>query len=167
MVIINKKQYLKSIEKIKDNKTIYSIVRFIYKFVPLAIFIGYPILIAYLMFTKDIRVVQVIVVPLVTFIGITIMRILINRTRPYEKYNFIPLFPKDTKGKSFPSRHTASGFIISYAFLYINPTLGFICLGISFIMAILRPMVGVHFISDVVAGMVISSIIGILFFFII
>lgn len=156
-----------SIEKIKNNKITYNIVRFIYKFVPLAIFIGYPILITYLMFTKDIRVIRVIVVPLVTFIGVTIMRIMINRTRPYEKYDFSPLFPKDTKGKSFPSRHTASGFIISYAFLYICPTLGFFCLGISFIMAILRPIVGVHFISDIVAGMVISSIIGILFFFII
>lgn len=167
MININRKQYLKSIEKIKNNKTIYNIVRFIYKFVPFAIFIGYPILIAYLIFTKDTRFIKVIIIPLITFIGITIMRILINRTRPYEKYNFTPLFPKDTKGKSFPSRHTASGFIISYAFLYINPTLGFICLGISFLMAILRPLAGVHYISDIVAGMIISSIIGILFFFII
>ena len=86
--------------------------------------------------------------------------------RPYEKYNYTPVFPKDTKGKSFPSRHAASAFILSYAFLYINPILGIISLSISLVMASLRPLCGVHYISDVVAGILISSIIGILFFFI-
>ena len=94
------------------------------------------------------------------------MRLLINRTRPYEKYNYTPVFPKDTKGKSFPSRHAASAFILSYAFLYINPILGIISLSISLVLASLRPLCGVHYISDVVAGILISSVIGILFFFI-
>ena len=61
---------------------------------------------------------------------------------------------------------TASAFILSYAFLYINPVLGIISLSISLVMASLRPLCGVHYISDVVAGILISSIIGILFFFI-
>lgn len=166
MIKIKREQFLKSINKIKSNNTLYKFVRFNYKFVPFSIFIGYPILLCYLLFTKDIRIIKVVVIPLVTFIGVTIMRILINRTRPYEKYNFTPVFPKDTKGKSFPSRHTASAFILSYAFLYINPILGIISLVISLVMAFLRPATGVHYISDVVAGILISSIIGILFFFI-
>lgn len=166
MIKIKREQFLKCINTIKNNNALYKVVKFIYKFVPFSIFLGYPILLCYLLFTKDIRIIKVIVIPLVTFIGVTIMRLLINRTRPYEKYNYTPVFPKDTKGKSFPSRHAASTFILSYAFLYINPVLGIISLSISLVMASLRPLCGVHYISDVVAGILISSVIGILFFFI-
>ena len=158
MIKIKREQFLKCINTIKNNNALYKVVKFIYKFVPFSIFLGYPILLCYLLFTKDIRIIKVIVIPLVTFIGVTIMRLLINRTRPYEKYNYTPVFPKDTKGKS--------AFILSYAFLYINPVLGIISLSISLVMASLRPLCGVHYISDVVAGILISSVIGILFFFI-
>lgn len=167
VIKIKEEQFIKTTNAIKNNHTLCIILKFIYKFLPFVLFIGYPIMIVYLLVVWDLRFIKVITIPAVTFLAVTVMRILINRTRPYERYSFTPVFPKDTKGKSFPSRHTASAFIISYAFLYINPVLGVISMVISAFLSLLRPVVGVHYVSDVVAGFLISSLFGIIFFFII
>ena len=167
MIKIKEKQFIKTTDAIKNNRTLYSILKFIYKFLPLVLFVAYPIMIIYLLIVWDLRFIRVITIPAFTFLAVTVMRILINRPRPYERYSFTPVFPKDTKGKSFPSRHTASAFIISYAFLYINPVLGVISMVISAFLSFLRPVVGIHYVSDIVAGFLISSLLGIVFFFII
>ncbi len=167
MIKINKKQFINTTTAIKNNKTLYNVIKFLYKFLPLVLFLGYPIMVIYLVAVWDLRFIKVLTIPAVTFLAVTVMRILINRPRPYEKYSFTPVFPKDTKGKSFPSRHTASAFIISYAFLYICPVLGVISMVISAFLSLLRPVVGVHYVSDVLGGFLVSSLLGIVFFFII
>lgn len=167
MIKIKKKQFIKTTTAIKNNKTLYNVIKFLYKFLPLVLFLGYPIMVIYLVAVWDLRFIKVLTIPAVTFLAVTVMRILINRPRPYEKYSFTPVFPKDTKGKSFPSRHTASAFIISYAFLYICPVLGVISMVISAFLSLLRPVVGVHYVSDILGGFLVSSLLGIVFFFII
>ena len=152
MIKIKKKQFIKTTTAIKNNKTLYNVIKFLYKFLPLVLFLGYPIMVIYLVALWDLRFIKVLTIPAVTFLAVTVMRILINRPRPYEKYSFTPVFPKDTKGKSFPSRHTASAFIISYAFLYICPVLGVISMVISAFLSLLRPVVGVHYVSDVLVS---------------
>ena len=62
------------------------------------------------------------VVPAAAFVVGTALRAAINRPRPYTKYGFVPLFPKDKTGQSMPSRHCFSA-------------------------------TGVHFVSDVLAGL--------------
>lgn len=167
MIKIKKKQFIKTTTAIKNNKTLYNVIKFLYKFLPLVLFLGYPIMVIYLVAVWDLRFIKVLTIPAVTFFAVTVMRILINRPRPYEKYSFTPVFPKDTKGKSFPSRHTASAFIISYAFLYICPVLGVVSMVISAFLSLLRPVVGVHYVSDVLGGFLVSSLLGLVFFFII
>lgn len=167
MIKIKEKQFIKTTTAIKNNKTLYNVLKFVYKLLPLVLFLGYPIMVIYLVAIWDLRFIKVLTIPAVTFLAVTVMRILINRPRPYERYSFSPVFPKDTKGKSFPSRHTASAFIISYAFLYINPVLGVISMVISAFLSLLRPIVGVHYVSDILGGFLVSSLLGIVFFFII
>lgn len=161
------KKYNKFRKTIVKNKGLFGIIKLLYKILPVILFLCYPALIAYLAYMVDIRLVRVIVVPAGVFIAVTVIRIIVNRPRPYEDNKLIPLFQKSTKGKSFPSRHVASAFIISYAFLYINPWLGIPSLVISTVITILRPVAGVHYITDVLAAFAISSVFGILFFFII
>ena len=100
------------------------------------------------------------IVPLVTLIVVTIMRYVINAQRPYEKYEFTPVVAKDTKGKSFPSRHTASAFIIAMAFMYLKIELGIIMFVIATIIAITRVVSGAHFVRDVIGGAFIGILIG-------
>ena len=107
-----------------------------------------------------------IIIPAGVFVFVTVLRKLINRKRPYEVYDIPSVFKKETVGNSMPSRHTASAIIISLAMLKINLYLGIAFLLISLLIALSRIFAGVHFISDVIAGAVISLAAGTIFFFV-
>ena len=85
-------------------------------------------------------------------------RYLINRKRPYEKFDVPPVIPKDTKGKSFPSRHVFSATVIAMTFLFMSPWmwLGVALLFVALLEGVVRVVSGVHYISDVIAGMVVG-----------
>ena len=48
---------------------------------------------------------RAVFVPAFVFLGGTLLRTRLNFPRPYEQPGFTPLVPKETHGKSFPSRH--------------------------------------------------------------
>ena len=143
-------------------------IKALHDILPVIMMVFYPLQLAYLLVTEGFKnevFLKATLVPLGVLILVTAMRYIINAKRPYEKYNYTPVVKKDTKGKSFPSRHTASAFIIAMAFLYIDVTLGVIMLILATIIAITRVLSGVHFIRDVIGGALISIITGILCFF--
>ena len=82
------------------------------------VFITYPVYVLYLCFTAGHMLALSIIAPLVGFIAVSVFRYIVNRPRPYEKFDMPPVIPKDTLGRSFPSRHVFSAFII--AFYYFN-----------------------------------------------
>lgn len=101
------------------------------------------------------------------FVLVTLFRHLVNAPRPYETYDFYQTPPKNKCGKSFPSRHVFSGFVIAtLAFAYSLP-LALVMLGFAVILAVSRVLLGIHFIRDVVCGAlvgVVSGVIGIVIF---
>ena len=103
----------------------------------------------------------------VPFVLVTLFRHLVNAPRPYEMYDFYQTPPKNKCGKSFPSRHVFSGFVIAtLAFAYSLP-LALVMLGFAVILAVSRVLLGIHFIRDVVCGAlvgVVSGVIGIVIF---
>ena len=107
---------------------------------------------------KDMRVIRVVAVPAAGFFLVTVFRKKYNAQRPYEKYGFKPLIPKDTHGKSFPSRHVFSIFMCAGAVSFIYPVLGTVIYIMGLLLAIIRVVTGVHFPKDVAAG----ALIGIL-----
>lgn len=105
-------------------------------------------------------VVILVVVPSVSFLLVSVFRKWYNAKRPYEIYGFAPLIPKDTKGKSFPSRHVFSIFVIGSTMIWFYPITGvLICLA-GFILATVRVTTGVHFPKDVIAGALIGILSG-------
>lgn len=94
------------------------------------------------------------IIPLVSFLLLSIIRKSINAKRPYEVFEISPIIPKSTKGKSFPSRHVFSIFVIGTTFLYACPipALGIVILVSGVLLAVLRVVSGVHFPRDVIAG---------------
>lgn len=151
----------------KNNKAANTALKIIYKYLPLLIFILYPIGIVWVFFKQSEIFFQFVLVPLGVFLMVTALRKLINEQRPYERYRIEPVFAKNTKGKSMPSRHTASAFIISMAMLRVNLYLGIGFLVVSFVIMISRVLAGVHYIRDVLVGMTISIVIGYVFLFLI
>ena len=63
-----------------------------------------------------------------------------------------PVIEKDTKGKSFPSRHVFSAFIIAFTAGCYNPAAGGALAVCGTLLAVTRVLGGVHFIRDVAAG---------------
>lgn len=165
MFKINRQIYEDITSFFKNNKAANTLLKIVYKYLPLIIFICYPIGIVWVFFKQSEIFFQFVLVPLSVFLMVTALRKLINEQRPYERYKIEPVFAKDTKGKSMPSRHTASAFIISMAMLRVNLYLGIGFLIVSFVIMISRVLSGVHYIRDVFVGMTISIVIGYVFLF--
>ena len=128
-------------------------------------YLSYPALLMYLLWQKDMGVIRVVLVPGISFVLLSLFRKLVNRPRPYEFFDVPSVIKKDTKGKSFPSRHVFSATIIAMTFLLASPWtwLGVLFLVVSVLLAVVRVVSGVHFISDVLAGIIIgilSALIG-------
>lgn len=162
----NEEQYSKIKSFITAKKSRLYILKFIYKILPIFVFIAYPTLLVYLIVTHDNRLLECITVPLGVFVTVTLIRKFINFNRPYEKLDIEPLIHKSTKGKSFPSRHTASASVIAMTIFYINIPLGAVFLAVALLIGLSRICAGVHFPRDVAAGYLYSVIMSVLFFYI-
>ena len=91
------------------------------------------------------------------------MRAKLDRPRPYEVYGLEPLIPRESRGKSFPSRHVFSICVIGTSLLYLDPPVGAALLALGALLAAARVLSGVHFLKDVLAGAligVLSAVIG-------
>ena len=78
----------------------------------LGVYLVYGAVLAVTLWQRSGQFWRVLAVPAAVFVLGTLLRAAINRPRPYETLNFTPLFSKDTKGQSMPSRHCFSAAAI-------------------------------------------------------
>lgn len=128
----------------------------------LVTFLAYPVFLLFFLYTEGWSALRYFFVPAVSFLLVTVFRSLVNERRPYERFDFRPVLKKNTKGKSFPSRHAFSIFMIAMTFLQEDPRLGRTFLIGGVILAVLRVLGGVHFIHDVVAGALLGVILALI-----
>ncbi len=151
----------------KKPKLSNAIVR-ITKAITYFIYAFYPAFLAVLFFTRSPLLLKSILVPFVSFVILSVARHYINAPRPYEKIEGLaPLYNKKTVGKSFPSRHTFSGFIIGTVVTFFSVPIGVAVLIISTLLAVSRVLCGVHFVRDTIVGAlfgIASGLIGMLAF---
>lgn len=119
-------------------------------------YVLYPLLVIVLATTHDPFLLKAVLVPGVSFVGLTLLRKAFNCPRPYEVLDIEPLIKKDTCGKSFPSRHTFSCFIIALTWLAYFAPVGMALLAAGVTLAFTRVLGGVHFPRDVIAAAVIA-----------
>lgn len=132
---------------------------------PLFVFANYPLLIVFTFFWRGNLFLKVLLVPAGVFVLVTILRKIIKEERPYVRYGIAPVFDKDAKPDSMPSRHTASAFIIALSMLSVNTIAGIVYLIIALLISVSRLCAGVHYIKDVLAGAAIAIVCGIIFIF--
>ncbi len=92
-------------------------------------------------------------IPAGKFLLATGVRAVIDAPRPYEEEDFEPIL-RGREGKSFPSRHTASGFIIARAVMGQSKAAGAAALGLAGALGALRVLSGDHHVKDVLGGAV-------------
>jgi len=118
-----------------------------------------------LLFSEPLEALKLALVLLLPFIAVTLLRHLINAPRPYELFELT--VPRHREGHSFPSRHVFSAFAIGTALIFYGVPLGVCTLALGVLIAVLRTLLGLHFIRDTVAGALIgvsTSLIGMLIF---
>ena len=111
--------------------------------------------------------VKVLLICFLPFVIVTVIRQLINAPRPYELYDFYDKRPKEKKGRSFPSRHVYSASVLAGVTVFLYPFLGSVMLIFALLLAILRVLLGIHFLRDVICGGVIglgAALLGVLLF---
>ncbi|MBQ3329685.1 MAG: phosphatase PAP2 family protein [Ruminococcus sp.] len=151
-----------------ENKTRNTTIKALHDVLPLVMYIFYPVQLITLAINEGFgseTFLRFMLIPLGTLIVISIIRALVNAKRPYEVYHYEPAVHKNTRGKSFPSRHTVSAFVIAMAFMYVNTRIGVIMLIVAALIGVTRVLAGVHFIRDVVFGALIGIAAGAVGFF--
>ena len=157
---MNKETYIKMTAPFRKNTKAARILELINHICTYSVFIAYPVILIYMLFAKDPSLVWLITVPLDGFIAVSVFRYIINRPRPYEKFNLPPVISKDTSGKSFPSRHVFSAFIIAFTVLIYAPFssllwfIGIVMVLLAIVIAFVRVISGVHYISDVIGALI-------------
>lgn len=114
----------------------------------------YPLLLILLAVQTRDLLLRGILVPAVSFVLLSAFRRIRNAPRPYEVYGIEPLIHKETRGKSFPSRHTFCMFLIasSWLLLHVNVWVGGLLMVAGIAMGTVRVLCGIHFPRDVIVG---------------
>ena len=121
-VKMTKEQYEKWSAPYRRKRNGISILIGIDRAITAVVFVSYPVLLAALMIQKLYgEMLLCVVVPAVSFVLVSLFRKFYSAPRPYEILDIQPLIKKNTKGKSFPSRHVFSVFMIGMTY--------FICIG--------------------------------------
>ena len=120
-------------------------------------YVAYPVCIILLWRANDVRLTKALLIPAISFVLLSVIRRLINRPRPYETLGFTPILQKEAKGESFPSRHIFSAFMIAATIAYLT-SWGYLFFIPAMLLATIRVIGGVHYPSDVTAGVVFAGI---------
>lgn len=149
---LDRTEYIKKLDEVRNRHWLFVFVTKGGKVLTYISYVFYPCFLIYL-FCKGVPDAwQAVVVPAAGFVILSVFRYFLNAPRPYEVFDTKPLVVKNTKGKSFPSRHVFSSFIIAFTAWWFYPAIG-ILLGIcGCLLAVTRVLAGVHFRKDVIAG---------------
>lgn len=158
------KWYNKFTMPMRANKVFVKLLQLWGEILTAIMYVIYPVLLLYILMCKKELLLKTILIPGISFLLLSYIRTLINRKRPYEQPEFMALLHKNTKGRSMPSRHVFSSMIITMAVYQISSFWGNVFLVITILNAVSRVIGGIHYPTDVIAGILSGALAGLFFF---
>lgn len=76
----------------------------------------------------------------------------INRARPYDTLRTTPLARPGIETPSFPSAHATIAFAIAGWVMFVSAPIGILLLAIAAMVSVSRVIIGVHYLTDILAG---------------
>lgn len=151
---MKKETYVKMTQPFRENPGMAKGIHIANKICTISMYFAYPLLILYLLVTQNENLIRALLVPALAFVALSVFRACVNRPRPYETFELPPVIPKDTRGKSFPSRHVFAAMMIAMTFLLLSPWqwFGVLLVVVTVLLALVRVVSGVHYPSDVIVG---------------
>ena len=137
-----------------------SCIHFASRFCPYMVAIFYSLFLLKIFLNKSGSMLVLTSEPIAVLIVTVILRIIIDRKRPSEKYDLIPIDGSRKKGRSFPSIHVALSVSIALAVLHYGPNMGLLLSTLAGTITIVRLLSGVHYITDVAASIIIAFVIN-------
>jgi undecaprenyl-diphosphatase len=98
-------------------------------------------------------------------IPVQLVKKLLQRKRPYLQLETTKILPNPLKDHSFPSGHTTAVFSVIIPFLVQIPSLAAILIPLGLSVGISRIYLGLHYPSDVIAGVILGAFFGSLCFY--
>lgn len=105
--------------------------------------------------------VHMILVGLISTLVYKALKSFFARERPYLSYSIIELGAAPLDRFSFPSGHTLHAVGFSYVMMSYFPVLGWFLIPFTLLIIISRMVLGLHYPSDIVAGIVIGLLIAV------
>ncbi|MEO5928051.1 MAG: phosphatase PAP2 family protein [Patescibacteria group bacterium] len=107
-------------------------------------------------------VVEAVLALLVALLATSLIASVVQRPRPFNAPTdpsapIIRLIPPPYN-TSFPSGHTASASAMAAALLYVNRRVGFFAVAATALVALGRILVGVHYPTDIIGGLVVGIV---------
>jgi membrane-associated phospholipid phosphatase len=154
------KMYQISLGYLKEHNKLLKIVRFLNKSITRVTYLAYILLVCVNLWVAPRQAIKILYVAGIPYLILSFFRVTINTKRPYEIYSFTPLIVRKSNGKSFPSRHVFSIFIIATLLYFQCRWLGVLFYGLGILLAVIRVATGVHFPRDVIVGAMIGILAG-------
>lgn len=83
-----------------------------------------------------------------------------RRERPFQSDSHVEGLLEHGAGRSFPSRHVASGLAMAAVGSVEHPRIGLLMAGLAWLLGVSRVAAGLHYPSDVLAGAVLGALVG-------
>ena len=119
------------------------------------------LMIVYFLLRKERKLALLITIGIVVGAVLTFpVKFLIDRARPYDQIASARVLTPPEPDPSFPSGHTEMSFLAATVVSRFHPEYSRYLYAFSFVVALSRIYVGVHFPADVLGGVIIGIIIG-------
>lgn len=101
----------------------------------------------------------------ISHIVVQILKKIFPRNRPYLALDGTKVMENPIADHSFPSGHSTAVFSVIIPLILFNPALGFLLLPVALSVALSRIFLGLHYPSDVLAGISLGTLTGLIAYF--